>query len=178
MIHLKKSDPNEMCSPQTPCGVVEDIRVDVVVGAAVWPAGEWHHHVLRQSGQRRRCELLLQLVAGGQIPQQTYVSQEEFKFEKLKQNQVHISESFHPHMIVKGPLLIWFDELMMCWKQRFLHMIMNVRDDLTSLTYIIVITPWFIVEEINEWMYGNWETLYPPLTPLIFLFCKSIGYSV
>lgn len=35
MIHRKKSAPNEMCSPQTPCGVVEDIRVDVVVGAAV-----------------------------------------------------------------------------------------------------------------------------------------------
>lgn len=66
-----------MFSPQAPRGAVEDVGVYVVVGAAVWPTGEWHHHILSQGGQSCSYEFSLQLVGGGQVPQQAYMLQEK-----------------------------------------------------------------------------------------------------
>lgn len=59
---------NQVFSPQATRGVVEDIRVYVVVSAVVGPAGEWHNHVLSQGGQCGRCKFFLQLVGGRQVP--------------------------------------------------------------------------------------------------------------
>lgn len=71
------TDLNKMFSPQAPCGAVEDIRVYVVVGAAVWPAGEWHHHIVSQGGQRCSYKFPLQLIGGGQVPQQAFTLKEK-----------------------------------------------------------------------------------------------------
>lgn len=71
--HHLKPRVQLLFSPQAPCGVIEDIRVYVVVGAVVWPAGEWYHNVLSQGRQCCNYKFPFQLIGGRQVPQQAFI---------------------------------------------------------------------------------------------------------
>lgn len=60
-------------SPQTPCGIVEDIRMNVVVGAVVWPAGERYHHILCQGRKSSSHEFSFQFIGRWQVPEQAFI---------------------------------------------------------------------------------------------------------
>lgn len=76
-------------SPQTPRGIVENVRVDVVGGGAVWPAGERHQHILSQGRQRCSDEFRFQLISRGQVPEQPFISKVTDMREKKKTDVWH-----------------------------------------------------------------------------------------
>lgn len=77
--------------PQACCGIVEDLRVYVVIVGVIWPAGKWHHHILSQ-GRKCCCnKFLFQIIRRWHVPQQA------LDWQKLKHFRVRNCSWMHPN---------------------------------------------------------------------------------